>query len=212
MRVVDEAIERGWGIGAARLRVRAGAQAIRRGRGLRPRRRLRCRRRPWPGPWSLSALRRSRVGWMSRGWSPNYGSAARRCWHAGSPRRPAARDRRRRRVARCQGGRGTPYGVRALVEYEVAQYAYRRPDRGGVPADARDAPAGGSTPCAPARGALVVAAHARMRGDALALVEDLDGAGESRGAHEAVRGTVVVLLHLDVVVELTRRMRHSASK
>jgi hypothetical protein len=50
----------------------------------------------------------------------------------------------------------------------------------------------------------VLAADALVHGDALALVEDLDGAATEPhldlGAHEAMRDAVVTLLHLDVVV------------
>src|SRR4029077_12772217 len=55
------------------------------------------------------------------------------------------------------------------------------------------------------RRVLVVAAHALMRGDALTLVENLDGTGsEARldfGADEAMRDAVVVRLDLDVIVD-----------
>src|SRR3954470_13863290 len=55
------------------------------------------------------------------------------------------------------------------------------------------------------RGVLVVAAHALMRGDPLALVENLDGAGGEAdldlGADEAMRDAVVVRLDLDVIVD-----------
>src|SRR5579883_189454 len=99
--------------------------------------------------------------------------------------------------------------VRALVEDEVAQRAGRRADRGGVLADARDGPAGvaAMARCHVLRhgGVLVIAAHALMGGDPLALVEDLDGAGGEPhldlGAHEAMRDAVVMLLDLDVIVE-----------
>ncbi|MGF6429949.1 hypothetical protein ABIE91_005169 [Bradyrhizobium elkanii] len=100
-------------------------------------------------------------------------------------------------------------GVRALVENEVAQRAGRRPDRGSVLADTRDGPAG-VAPMAGRHvlrhgGVFVIAAHALMRGDPLALVEDLYGAsGEPDldfGAHKAMRDAVVMLLHLDVVIE-----------
>ncbi len=72
-------------------------------------------------------------------------------------------------------------GMRAFIEDQVAQRGGGRPDRGGLLADALDGPAG----VAPMTGrhvlrdggVLVVAAHALMRGDPLALVEDLDGAG-----------------------------------
>ena len=54
-------------------------------------------------------------------------------------------------------------------------------------------------------GVFVIAAHALMRGDPLALVEDLDGTGREPhldlGAGEAMRNAVVMLLHLDVVIE-----------
>ena len=55
------------------------------------------------------------------------------------------------------------------------------------------------------RRVLVVAAHALMCGDPLALVEYLDGArGEARldlGANEAMRDAVVMRLDLDVIVD-----------
>ncbi|MGY2922931.1 hypothetical protein ACVWYP_008561 [Bradyrhizobium sp. USDA 3262] len=54
-------------------------------------------------------------------------------------------------------------------------------------------------------GVLVIAAHALMRGDPLALVEDLHGAGSEPhldlGAGEAMGNAIVMLLHLDVVIE-----------
>ena len=55
------------------------------------------------------------------------------------------------------------------------------------------------------RGVLVIAAHALMRGDAFALVEDLDGAGgEPRfdfATRKAVGDAVVVRRELDVIVD-----------
>ena len=54
-------------------------------------------------------------------------------------------------------------------------------------------------------GMLVVAAHALMRGDPFALVENLDGArGEAHldfSADEAMRDAVVMRLDLDVIVD-----------
>lgn len=52
---------------------------------------------------------------------------------------------------------------------------------------------------------LVVAAHALMHGDPLALVENLDGAGGEAhldlGADEAMGDAVVMRLDLDVIVD-----------
>src|SRR5258708_20992921 len=100
------------------------------------------------------------------------------------------------------------FRMRALIEDQVAQRRGGRPDRGGILADALDGPAG----IAPMTGrhvlrhggVLVVAAHALMRGDALALVENLDGArGEARldfGADEAIRTAEVVRPDLAVIL------------
>src|ERR1700726_1167991 len=100
-------------------------------------------------------------------------------------------------------------GMCAFIQDQVAQRGGGRPDRGSILADALDGPAG----VAPMTGrhvlwhgrVLVVAAHALMRGDALALVENLDGAGsEARldlGADEAMRDAVVMRLDLDVIVD-----------
>ncbi|MCA6105541.1 hypothetical protein J6525_45760 [Bradyrhizobium sp. WSM 4400] len=100
-------------------------------------------------------------------------------------------------------------GVRPLIEDQVAQRRGGRPDRGGLLANALDGPAG----VAPMTGrhvfrhggVLVVAAHALMRGDPLALVENLDGAGGEAhldlGADEAMRDAVVMRLDLDVIVD-----------
>ena len=55
------------------------------------------------------------------------------------------------------------------------------------------------------RRVLVIAAHALMRGDPLALMENLDGAGSEAhldlGADEAMRDAVVVRLDLNVIVD-----------
>lgn len=100
-------------------------------------------------------------------------------------------------------------GVRALVEDQVAQRRGGRPDRGSILADALDGPAG-VAPMAGGHvlrhgGVLVVAAHALMRGDPLAPVENLDGAGREAdldlGANEAMRDAVVMRLDLDVIVD-----------
>ncbi|KTW14586.1 hypothetical protein SA9_12375, partial [Staphylococcus warneri] len=81
----------------------------------------------------------------------------------------------------AEAGAEALLGVRAHVENEVAQSAGRRPDRGSVLSDARDGPAG-VAPMAGGHvlrhgGVFVITAHALMRGDPLALVEDLYGAG-----------------------------------
>src|ERR1700687_5549103 len=72
-------------------------------------------------------------------------------------------------------------GMCAFIQDQVAQRGGGRPDRGCILADALDGPAGVApmTGCHVLRhrGVLMVAAHALMRGDALALVENLDGAG-----------------------------------
>src|SRR5262245_24437212 len=73
----------------------------------------------------------------------------------------------------AEAGTEALLGVRPLVEDEIAQGTGRRPDRRGVLADAADGPAG----VAPMAGCHVlgdsrvpvVAAHALMRGDPLAL-------------------------------------------
>ncbi|MCP1838648.1 hypothetical protein ACVIHI_008425 [Bradyrhizobium sp. USDA 4524] len=91
-----------------------------------------------------------------------------------------------------------------------SQRAGRRADRGGVLADAHDGPAGIAAMAGGHvlrhGGVLVIAAHALMRGNPLALVEDLDSAGGEPhldlGTSEAMRNAVVMLLHLDVVVEV----------
>lgn len=99
----------------------------------------------------------------------------------------------------AEAGAEALLGMRGLVENEVAQRAGRRPDRGGVLADARDGPAG----VAPMTGGhvlrlgdvFVIAGHALMCGNPLALVEDLDGAGSEPhldlGTREAIRDAVV---------------------
>lgn len=53
-------------------------------------------------------------------------------------------------------------------------------------------------------GVLMIATPALMHGNPLAFVEDLDAGGEPHldlGTREAMRDAVVVLLHLDMVVE-----------
>jgi hypothetical protein len=84
-------------------------------------------------------------------------------------------------------------GIR--IDYQLAQRCGGRPDPCCILADGLDGPTGGA-PMAGGhvlrrRRVLVVAAHALMRGDPLALVEYLDGArGEAHldfGANEARR-------------------------
>ena len=97
----------------------------------------------------------------------------------------------------------------ALIEDQFAQRRGGRPDQGGILADTLDGPAG-IAPVAGGhvlrdRGVLVVAAHALMRGDPFAPVENLDGAGGEAdldlGADEAMRDAVVVRLDLDMIVD-----------
>lgn len=100
-------------------------------------------------------------------------------------------------------------GVCAFIQDQVAQCRGGTSDDGCILADALDGPAG----VAPMTGGhvlrhgrvLVVAAHALMRGDPLALVENLDGArGEAHldlGADEAMRDAVTMRLDLDVIVD-----------
>src|SRR3979409_2490381 len=117
------------------------------------------------------------------------------------------------------GGAGEPddaetgaealFRMRALIEDQLAQRRGGRADRGCVLADALDGPAG----VAPMTGChvfrhgrvFVVAAHALMRGDPLALVENLDGTGGEAhldlGADEAMRDAVVMRLDFDVLVD-----------
>src|ERR1051325_2236066 len=96
-----------------------------------------------------------------------------------------------------------------VLEDQIAQGGRRRTDPRGIVADAVDGPAGIA---AMARrhvvghgGVLVVAAHARMDGDALALGEQLDGAGgDARvdlDAGEVMRNAIVVAAGLDVIVD-----------
>lgn len=119
----------------------------------------------------------------------------------------------------AETGAETLFRMRALVEYQVAERGGGRPDRDCVLADTLDGPAG----VAPMTGGhvlrhgrmLVVAAHALMRGDPLALVENLDGTGGEAhldlGANEAMRNAVVMRLDLDVIIDADRQIRHSAN-
>lgn len=63
-------------------------------RSLRPRRLLRCRK-GLAMPSRPSALRRLRIEWVSKGWSPNCGSAVRGYSHAGPARCPRTAEKRR---------------------------------------------------------------------------------------------------------------------
>lgn len=99
--------------------------------------------------------------------------------------------------------------MRPLVENEIAQRHGRGPDRRGILPDPLDGPAG-VAPMAGRHvlghgGVLVIAAHALMRGDPLALVEDLHSmCGEPHldlGADEAVRNAVVVICDIDVIID-----------
>jgi hypothetical protein len=101
-------------------------------------------------------------------------------------------------------GSGEPYdaetcaeallGMRTVFEDKFAQCHSGGADRGGIPADALDRPAG-IAPMARRHvvrdgRVLVVATHALVRGDPFTLVEDLDGArgqtGLDLGTGEAV--------------------------
>ena len=101
------------------------------------------------------------------------------------------------------------FGMRALFEDQFAQRRRRRSDQACVGADAVDRPAGVS----PMAGrhvfghcrVFVIAAHAQVRGDPLALEEDFDRLrGQPRvdlGAGEAMGNAVIMGDDLDVIID-----------
>ena len=130
-------------------------------------------------------------------------------------RSPASRrlphDRRRRPTSRTmpRQARKPLFGVRSVLQDQLAQRRRRRPDPGGVAPDALDRPVG-VAPMARRhviahRRVPAVAAGPQMGGDPLAPGEDLDGArGEPHldlAAREAVGNAVEVGLDIDVIID-----------
>src|SRR5262249_8955333 len=103
----------------------------------------------------------------------------------------------------------TLLGMRPALQDEVGQQRGARPDAGGVALDALDGPAGmargGARHGRGGSGGPPPGAAANMAGDALALVEQLDGALSDAGLdlllQQPVRHRVVVALDVHVVVE-----------
>jgi hypothetical protein len=107
--------------------------------------------------------------------------------------------------------------VRTSFEDQFAERCRSRSDQACIGANAIDRPAG-VTPVAGGHvlgngRVLVIAAHAQVRGDPLALKEDLDGPGGQPyvdfGASEAIGNAVIVSGNLDVIIDATRQVRHS---
>ena len=101
------------------------------------------------------------------------------------------------------------FGVRALLQDQLAQRRGRRADRGGIAPDTIDRPVG-VTPMAGRHVLLhgrmfAVAAGAQMRGDPLALGEDLDGPTGQPDldgfAREAIGHAVIMAIDVDVIID-----------
>ena len=109
----------------------------------------------------------------------------------------------------AEAGAEALLGMRTLFEDQFAQRRRRRPDQACVGADAVDRPAGIS-PMAGRhvlchRRVFVIAAHAHVGGDPLALEEDFDRPrGEPHfdlGASEAIGHAVIMGGGLDVIID-----------
>ena len=116
---------------------------------------------------------------------------------------------RSRQAQDAKAGSEALFGVRPVLQDELAERCGCWPDEGGVSADAADGPVG-----VPAmtrwhvigdRGVLAVAARSHVHGDPLAPGEDLDGApGEAHldlGAREAIGNAVEMALDIDVIID-----------
>jgi hypothetical protein len=109
----------------------------------------------------------------------------------------------------AQAGSEALFGVRPVLQDEIAERRGGRTDEGGVPADAADGPVGvtamtGRHVIGGGR-VLAIAARSHVHGNPLALDEDLHGPpGQTHldlAACEAVGNTVEVALDIDVVVD-----------
>ena len=109
----------------------------------------------------------------------------------------------------AEAGAEALFGMWPTLQDQLAQGRRGRTDRGGLAADAIEGPVGIS-PMARRHvigdgGMAVIAAGAQMRGDPLALEEDLDGTRRQPhldlAASEAVGHAVEVSLDLDVVID-----------
>ena len=116
---------------------------------------------------------------------------------------------RSRQAQDAKAGSEALFGVRPVLQDELAERRGCWPDEGGVSADAADGPVG-----VPAmtgrhvigdRRVLAVATRSHVHGDPLAPGEDLDGApGEAHldlGAREAIGNAVEMALDIDVIID-----------
>ena len=109
----------------------------------------------------------------------------------------------------AEAGSESLFGVRPLLQDEIAQCRGCRADEGGVSADAADGPVGVTAMAGGhvvgGGGVLAIAARSHVHGDPLALDEDLHGAaGDPHldfAAREAVGDAVEVALDIDVIVD-----------
>jgi len=116
---------------------------------------------------------------------------------------------RSRQAQDAKAGSEALFGVRPVLQDELAERCGCWPDEGGVSADAADGPVG-----VPAmtgrhvigdRRVLAVATRSQVHSDPLAPGEDLDGApGEAHldlGAREAIGNAVEMALDIDVIID-----------